>query len=239
MATAKRTSDKGTSDKAPTPRAPTREASTQRVTMRRARPSTARWNDAVESRDELVERKRIALIRAAGSAFKARGFHNTSLDDVAASLNVTKPTLYYYIDSKQDLLYRCHDHALDLGELALEFGREGVNGLDRLQRTLGRYIESLTDDFAAYSVLSDLHDLSPKQFAAIQKRRRRFDEIFRGFVSEGIADGSIRPCNPMLAVAWFMGSVNAIPRWFDHTGPMSGSEVAAAYVDLITRGLRA
>jgi len=197
-----------------------------------------RWNNALETREEINEKKRLALIRTAGSAFKARGFHKTSLDDVAAALNVTKPTLYYYVDGKEDLLFRCHQHALDLGEQAFEFAKEGTTGLDRLQRMLKRYIELMTDDFAAYSLLSDLNDLSEAHRTAVQKRRRAFDTVFRGFISEGINDGSIRNCEPMLVVAWFMGAVNAIPRWFDAKGKLTGEDVANIYTDLVTRGLQ-
>ena len=198
-----------------------------------------RWNNTVQSREDLVEAKRMALIRAAGTAFKERGFHNTSLDEVAAALHVTKPTLYRYIDGKQDLLYRSHDYALDLGEAALEYGKEGTTGLAKLERMLSRYIELITDDFAAYSLLSDLNDMSPAQKAAIQKRRRGFDTVFRGFVYEGIGDGSIRECDPMLATAWFMGAVNTIPRWYDAKGRLSGPDVAVAFIDFITEGLAA
>lgn len=199
-----------------------------------------RWGDeAIRARKVVNEAKRLAVIRAAGLAFKARGFHNTSLDEVAAALNVTKPTLYYYIRNKQYLLYQCHDYALDLGESAFEYARQGANGLDKLQRMLRRYMELLTDDFASYSLLSDLNDLVPEQREAIQARRRQFDAVFRGFVKEGIADGTIRECDPMLAVAWFMGSVNTIPRWFNAQGRLSGAEVAEAYTELITRGLAA
>jgi len=212
---------------------PARTASPGRKT------APVRWNNALQSRDELNEAKRLALVRAAGTAFKARGFHNTSLDDLAAALNVTKPTLYYYIDNKQDLLYRCHEYALDLGQKALEYAGDGRDGLDKLLRMLRRYIELMTDDFAAYSLLSDLNDLSDKHKMAIQKRRRAFDTVFRNFVKEGMQDGSIRPCDPMLAVAWFMGAVNAIPRWFDAKGRMTGADVAAAYADLVTRAIKA
>lgn len=204
------------------------------------RPAKAvRWNDAVQSRDDLAEAKRLSIIRAAGEAFRRKGFHGTSLDEVAAALNVTKPTLYYYVHSKQDLLYRCHDHALDLGTQALEHAMGGTTGLQRLQRMLTRYIELITDDFAAYSLLSDLNDMLPPQKQAIQKRRREFDGVFRGFISQGIADGSIRACDPRLAVAWFMGAVNSIPRWFDRNGSMTGRDVAVAYTDFLSRGIAA
>ena len=51
--------------------------------------------------------KREAVIRAAARAFNERGFHNTSLDDIAAALNVTKPTIYYYVTNKEELLFQC------------------------------------------------------------------------------------------------------------------------------------
>ena len=57
-----------------------------------ARPRRAdAWKDAGQSRDEQFAAKRAALIRKAARAFSARGFYNTSLDDIAAELGVTKP----------------------------------------------------------------------------------------------------------------------------------------------------
>src|SRR5262245_24668651 len=49
--------------------------------------------------------KRDAVILAAARAFRARGYHNTSLDDLAASLKVTKPTLYLYVRNKEAMLF--------------------------------------------------------------------------------------------------------------------------------------
>src|SRR6202047_2544195 len=53
------------------------------------------------------ELKRDAVIRAAAREFNRRGYHNTSLDDIAARLEVTKPTVYYYVTSKEQLLFQC------------------------------------------------------------------------------------------------------------------------------------
>src|ERR1700742_4549354 len=53
------------------------------------------------------EVKREAVIRAAAHAFNLKGYHNTSLDDIAAALQVTKPTVYYYVTNKEQLLYEC------------------------------------------------------------------------------------------------------------------------------------
>src|SRR5690242_6295451 len=53
------------------------------------------------------EVKREAVIRAAAHAFNLKGYHNTSLDDIAAALEVTKPTVYYYVSNKEQLLFQC------------------------------------------------------------------------------------------------------------------------------------
>src|SRR5215813_6596331 len=53
------------------------------------------------------EVKREAVIRAAAHAFNLKGYHNTSLDDIAAALEVTKPTVYYYVTNKEQLLFEC------------------------------------------------------------------------------------------------------------------------------------
>jgi len=215
---------------------PLRESATPKKSDGKS--TQVRWGNAAQAQELVREAKRLALIRAAGVAFKARGFHNTSLDNVAAALNVTKPSLYYHIKNKQDLLYQCHSHALDLGDVALEYAQSGITGLEKLQRMLRRYMELITDDFSSYSLLSDLNDLPTDQRAAIQERRQRFDSAFRDFIRQGMKDGSIRKCDPKLTVAWFMGSVNAIPRWFATDGRLSGAEVARIYTDLITRSLQ-
>src|SRR6478735_11133643 len=51
--------------------------------------------------------KREAVIHAAARAFNERGYHNTSLDDIASALRVTKPTIYYYVENKEQLLFEC------------------------------------------------------------------------------------------------------------------------------------
>src|ERR1700749_2472714 len=79
-----------------------------RETTLPARPRRAdAWKDAGQSRDDQFAAKRAALIRKAARAFSARGFYNTSLDDIAEELGVTKPALYYYVKNKEEILFAC------------------------------------------------------------------------------------------------------------------------------------
>ena len=71
--------------------------------------------------------KRDAVIRAAARAFNERGYHNTSLDDIAAALGVTKPTVYYYVANKEQLLFECF-------RAGLEPIREALHAAERSDR---------------------------------------------------------------------------------------------------------
>jgi len=204
----------------------------------RRKSAPLRWNDPILGQEEQFARRRQALLLEAGRAFNKRGFHETSLDDVARALNVTKPALYYYFKDKHEILYECHRTAMDLCDRVREAAdRDGGTGAERLRRHLIGYVEGLTDALGACHVLTEHNALRLEDRARIQKRRRAFDTWLRGLVLQGIADGSIAPCEPKLAVFFFMGAVNAIQRWFETGGAFSGRQVAEAYADLLFRGL--
>ena len=60
------------------------------------------WGDGVQSREEQRQLKRMAILRTAAGMINESGFRKMSLEKLAASLNITKPTLYYYIKDEQD-----------------------------------------------------------------------------------------------------------------------------------------
>lgn len=201
----------------------------------------ARWATAVPSREEQHALKRQALIREAGRAFSRKGFHNTSMDDVAKVLNVTKPALYYYIKNKQDILYECHSYALDIAEQARRAAfEETEDPLERIRLLFVNYIELLTSKFGSYAVLAEpISSLEPEYREKIRLRMREFDSMCRNLVEAAIENGTITPCDPRLAIAFFMGAVNNITRWYSPTGPRSGKEIAQAFTSFIMDGLRA
>ena len=71
----------------------------------------------------------------------------------------------------------------------------------------------------------------------VRKRRRAFDLRIREYIQEGIEDGSIAPCEPKLAVAWLMGSINWIPSWFNPEGDCGPEAIAEVFVNFMSHGL--
>src|ERR1700676_4668708 len=101
-------------------------------------------NNELFDRSTLRERRRQAIIRAAATAFNREGFHNTSLDDLAAALNTSKRTLYQFFATKQKLLYSCNQHARDQGEAGLPLAhRDGKSGREKLAIYCRRYMHGV------------------------------------------------------------------------------------------------
>src|SRR5512139_1655445 len=89
-------------------------AATERTKSRNRkelRASASPWEGGRRPREHALKRE--AVILAAARAFAERGYHNTSLDDLAASLKVTKPTLYLYVPNKEAILFECFRAGLE------------------------------------------------------------------------------------------------------------------------------
>ncbi len=154
-------------------------------------------------------------------------------------MNVTKPALYYYFKSKNELLYECHSLAMDIGDQAIEHVEsQGGSGLEKLQRLVEYYIDNLARELSAPAILHEMAAMRREHRARIMQRRRKFDRRMRRLIEEGIADNTIEPCDPKLAVFWFMGAINGIPRWFRSDGELSGAEIAKSFVRFLVSGIR-
>jgi AcrR family transcriptional regulator len=197
-----------------------------------------RWKNDSQIDDQIQQFKRDAVIKQAGLAFSKRGYHNTSLDEVAKVLQVSKGTLYNYVRDKQEILFACHEMALDIGDRAFAFSKEVQGtGAEILKATLLRYIEMLTEELGACGVLMEVDALRPEDRERVAKRRGAFEKNFLAIIRKGIADRSIRSVDSKLAVYTFMGAINWMPRWFSPQGRLSGAEVARQMTDLLLTGL--
>jgi AcrR family transcriptional regulator len=196
------------------------------------------WKNDQQTNDDVQRVKRDAVIKEAGRAFSKRGYHNTSLDDVAKALQVSKGTLYNYVKDKHEILFKCHEMALDIGDRAFDFSKEHPgSGAAVLEATLSRYIELLTDELGACGVLMEVDALRPEEREKIARRRNLFEKSFVKMIQKGVKDGSMRSVDPKLAVFTFMGAINWMPRWFSPDGRLSGAEVAKQMTDLLLTGL--
>ncbi|MET0428403.1 MAG: TetR/AcrR family transcriptional regulator [Microvirga sp.] len=182
--------------------------------------------------------KRDAVLRAAAQAFNENGFHKTSLDDVAERLNVTKPTIYYYVKNKDQILFECVRIGLErLEEASAEIETTGVSGLGRLVALWRAYVQIVTEDFGRCLILVGEDPLPPETRKELRALKARIDLRFRAAMAEGIRDGSIRPLDSKIASFAAAGALSWIARWYDPNGPLGPAELADMIIDLLVRGV--
>ena len=178
------------------------------------------------------------MLRAAVRMFNARGYHATSLDDVAASLGISKPTIYHYLGNKEQVLTECVSRGLEPLRLAAEAAKsEPGSGLERLRRFLLDYARTNMDDFGRCMVRTGDELLSPEGAAQIRARKRDIDDALRTLIADGAADGSIAPVDVKMTAFALAGALNWPARWHDPAGPMTPDAIAAALVDVLVGGL--
>ncbi len=184
------------------------------------------------------EVKRDAVIRAAAREFNRKGYHNTSLDDIAARLEVTKPTVYYYVTSKEQLLFQCFVAGVERIRAAFrDVRRLEVPARERLNAVLRRYGEAVASEFGWCMVRAEEQDLSPAMSRHIKALKSEIDHGIRRLIREGIQDGSIHPCDPKMTAFALAGALNWIAHWYREDQSLSGVEIAEAFVRVFEAGL--
>lgn len=190
-----------------------------------------------EEKRSAREAKRAAVLRAAVQMFNERGFHQTSLDDVAARLGISKPTIYHYLGNKDQVLLECV--SIGLGQLieAAEQSRahEGT-GADRLIAFLVRYAEVNMDDFGRCVIRTGDEALAPESRKRFRALKRRIDDDLRGLVAAAVADGSIAACDVKLTAFALAGALNWPARWHEPGGALKGEVIARQMVGILAQG---
>lgn len=195
------------------------------------------WPDARE-RERERELKRDAVLETAVKLFNERGFHATSLTDVADALNVTKPTIYHYFTNKDEILFACVRRGVEsIRDAALDVESRGGNGMERLKAHMRNYAIVMTNDFGMCVTRTADHELSADSRKRFRAMKRETDVTIRRVVEEGMRDGSIAPGDARLVTFTLAGALNWIARWYDSKGPLTREQIADGCVATLVQGL--
>lgn len=183
----------------------------------------------------------IDIYTKAAEIFHAQGFDATSMSNIAAAVDLTKAGLYYYIESKEDLLYAIMNYAMDrLETLVIEPSRAVADPEQRLRSIIGKHGRLLTEDNKSITILTDeIEGLKPKHRKQILDRKRVYLEFVRDTLEALRAEGKLRDVNPTVATFGLFGTLLWLPRWFRPDGRLSSEQVITEITNIVTGGLLA
>lgn len=184
--------------------------------------------------------RRFEILRAAGREFRARGFFETGMRDIAAASDLSPANLYNYFRGKHEILFFCQDSALDRLLAALQkIRRLRVTSAEKLHAMVVAHLTCVLDEIEG----SAAHFLTSALPRTLQDRildkRDRYEEGLRQLIAAGLRSGEFVPCDTALAARAILGALNWSVLWFRADGALSASEIAYGFADYLIRGLLA
>lgn len=160
------------------------------------------WRSADEGAD--------AFLRSATAMINQRGYRGASVNRIAAALNVTKGSFYHHHSAKDDLVFECFERSYDrLSAVQLAAGAIDGNWWTRTASALAEAIDLQFRDPMPLLRTTALQALPAGERGSVVVRSNRLANRFAGMLSDGIADGSVRAVDPLVASQIIMPALNA------------------------------
>jgi len=179
------------------------------------------------------------ILAAAAQIISQKGFHATSMQDIAQAVNLQKASLYYHISSKQEILVAVLDRALDLFIANMEEVMSRSLPPDEMLRQAMRvYMITILEHRDLASVLLLEHrSLEPEFHVHHIPRRRRFEALWRDLILHGQQQGLFNSSDPAMTVRALMGVMNWSITWYRPEGAMTAERIADQFAELFLAGL--
>lgn len=180
------------------------------------------------------------IIGVATALFREKGYHATSLDDIADVIGFTKPAIYYYFRSKEDILFTIVDDVVQEALVRLRAIADGDGSVvERLHAILVENTRVVLENLDANTVFYNERGLlSPEREREVRRREREYTQLIRALYVEGVEAGELLDVDPTIATSTLLGASIWVYRWFDGRGRYSTEEVAQQVAALLMDGYR-
>jgi TetR/AcrR family transcriptional regulator, cholesterol catabolism regulator len=193
-----------------------------------------------EMRTAPASTRRLEIATLAAGLFDARGYHDTSMEDIAEAVGLRKPTLYHYFKSKDEILYEIHNEMIDLINSRHEARlANGIESQSRALRVLmGDVIELMETHPGHLRIFFEHHRELPAEYkATIREKRARFRQYVRDAISAGIANGEFHEVDIELTTLAVLGMANWTYQWLRPSSDRTVAEVTDSFWRLAMRGI--
>ena len=187
-----------------------------------------------------TESRRAQIIRVSTRLFSEQGYARTTLDDVAAEIGFTKPAIYHWFDSKDQILFEIHRDIVEpaLAEVRTIKEAGGQPG-EQLSAILRAHVRRVLDNAHANNVFARESVHLADGFAQqIRKLDGEYEQEVRGVYAAGVAGGDFADIDPVVAVGSLLSACSWMSEWFRASGRLSEDEVADMVNRLLAGGYK-
>jgi AcrR family transcriptional regulator len=188
-----------------------------------------------------ARKRRAEVLATAAQVFYEKGYDATTTQDIADRLGILKGSLYYYIDTKEALLFEVIDDAytgtLERLHAALE---SDDTPLERLRFLVSTHVIHLIDNLVRTALsLHEARALSPEHAEVLQSEQHEYRKGIASIIADGQKAGEIDPeLDPRVAALSVLGAANWVYRWYRADGPLTPQQIADEITRFAIAGLR-
>ena len=188
-----------------------------------------------------ADAQRAKVLAASVEIFGTRGYRATSMNEIAAGVGLSKPTLYHYFRNKEELLVRIYSDVLDdsvaMGERTVA---AAATPLDAIRDLVASRVVYTCENKALLTVcFEEEHELPPELAEELLRRRRAFERLFENALERHLTENpALRlPMTPKVYVNMCLGAVNWCYKWYRPSGPSTPEELGRQLSETLTASL--
>ena len=205
---------------------------TKKTTLTRQPKLRQRAREPIGMRADLDIFKRERILKEMIGLVEERGLREVTLDALAERLKVTKPFIYQFFDSKQQLIATVYERGAQQLLASIEGHLDDSAPAPKRLRDFVRSFALQNIESRAISMVfgREEGELPPKTLEGIRAIHRQFDNKLASLIEDGIETGEFKVQEPHVAGLAISGMVRWIHRWF-HDGRLSAAEIADLFAD--------
>lgn len=188
-------------------------------------------------REKKVEKKKEEIRESAMSVIAEKGYHATTMEDIAAKLLMTKGSVYYYFKDKESLVYESHKILLEQSMKQLQnVLAEELSSVSKLRKAMVvhmEYVITERTDFLLGAKPDQVFEGAHLQ--EILHLRNQYSDCMDQLIQQGIQDGSFVQVDIKIVNYIILGAMNNAVIWYSPKGSKSIQELANSIADYLLK----
>jgi TetR/AcrR family transcriptional regulator, cholesterol catabolism regulator len=188
---------------------------------------------------EELDRRRHQVFASSMHLFLEKGFHDTSMQEIAAASGMGKSTLYDYFKTKDEILLSVvEDGIYDLTELAKQIASRNLPAAEKIHQVMHAHLEYLLENKEFYNrMIYEVQRLGPESQRRIQIQRHAYQDLLCSLVEEATREGTFRDVNPLLAARTILAILS--PAVFTNRPTGTPEQMMDEAIEIFIRGVQA
>jgi AcrR family transcriptional regulator len=177
---------------------------------------------------------------AALRLFNEKGYHATSMQDIAAAVGLYKGSLYHYIGGKEELLVQVFERAMGglLAQVERIVADSSLGASTQLRMVIVAHVGAVASNLDALTVyLHEFRALTGKGLETVRNQRERYRHLVESVVARGVQTGEFARTDVGIATLGILGMCNWLAQWYRPGGRLGADEIADYFAAMVLSGL--